>query len=43
MSGQETVSGTADDPWTVVPAQTMEGIAQKTIRQYLDWRGSLPG
>ena len=43
IQGQETVSGTANDPWTVVPAQTMEGIAQKTIRQYLDWRGSLPG
>ncbi|MFC6447088.1 hypothetical protein [Shinella zoogloeoides] len=43
IQGQETVSGTAADPWTVVPAQTMEGIAQKTIRQYLDWRGSLPG
>ncbi len=43
IQGQETVSGTAADSWTVVPAQTMEGIAQKTIRQYLDWRGSLPG
>lgn len=43
IQGQETVSGTASDPWTVVPARTMEGIAQKTIRQYLDWRGSLPG
>ena len=43
IQGQETVSGTASDPWTVVPARTMEGIAQKTIRQYLDWRGSAPG
>lgn len=43
IQGQETVAGTASDPWTVVPARTMEGIAQKTIRQYLDWRGSAPG
>ncbi|WP_411033048.1 hypothetical protein [Shinella sp. BYT-45] len=43
IQGQETVSGTAADPWTVVPARTMEGIAQKTIRQYLDWRGATRG
>ncbi len=43
IQGQETVAGTASDPWAVVPAQTMEGIARKTIRQYLDWRGSAPG
>ena len=43
IQGQETVSGTASDPWTVVPARTMEGIAQKTIRQYLDWRGTSRG
>lgn len=43
IQGQESVAGTASDPWTVVPAQTMEGIAQKTIRQYLEWRGSVPG
>ena len=43
IQGQETVSGTAADPWTIVPPHTMEGIAEKTIRQYLDWRGSLPG
>ena len=43
IQGQETVSGTASDPWSAVPARTMEGIAQKTIREYLDWRGSAPG
>ncbi|WP_421581485.1 hypothetical protein [Shinella sp. M31] len=43
IQGQETVSGTASDPWSAVPARTMEGIAQKTIREYLDWRGSVPG
>ena len=43
IQGQESVPGTASDPWTVVPARTMEGIAQKTIRQYLDWRGATPG
>ena len=43
IQGQETVSGNAADPWAAVPARTMEGIASKTIRQYLDWRGSAPG
>lgn len=43
IQGQETVSGTAADPWAAVPAGTMEGIAEKTIRQYLDWRGSTSG
>ncbi|WP_374708650.1 hypothetical protein [Shinella sp. CPCC 101442] len=43
IQGQETVPGTASDPWSAVPARTMEGIAQKTIREYLDWRGSAPG
>jgi len=43
IQGQETVGGTAADPWAAVPAHTMEGIAHKTIREYLDWRGSLPG
>ena len=43
IQGQESVSGTASDPWSAVPARTMEGIAQKTIREYLDWRGSVPG
>lgn len=43
IQGQESVSGTASDPWSAVPARTMEGIAQKTIRQYLDWRGATRG
>ena len=43
IQGQETGSGTAADPWAAVPARTMEGIAQKTIRAYLDWRGAAPG
>jgi hypothetical protein len=43
IQGQETVSGTGTDPWAAVPARTMEGIAQKTIRQYLEWRGAAPG
>lgn len=43
IQGQESVPGTASDPWAAVPARTMEGIAQKTIRQYLDWRGATPG
>ncbi|MFB9789441.1 hypothetical protein ACFFQG_02405 [Shinella granuli] len=43
IQGQESVPGTASDPWAAVPARTMEGIAQKTIRQYLDWRGATHG
>jgi hypothetical protein len=43
IQGQESVSGTASDPWSAVPARTMEGIAQKTIREYLDWRGATRG
>ena len=43
IQGQESVSGTAADPWAAVPASTMEGIAEKTIRQYLDWRGAARG
>ena len=43
IQGQESVSGTASDPWAAVPARTMEGIAEKTIRQYLDWRGASSG
>ena len=43
IQGQEPVPGSASDPGRVVPAGTMEGIAQKTIRQYLDWRGASRG
>ena len=43
IQGQESVSGTAADPWAAVPASTMETIAGKTIRQYLDWRGAARG
>ncbi|MFC3076285.1 hypothetical protein [Shinella pollutisoli] len=43
IQGQESVRGTAADPWTAVPAGTMEDIAAKTIRQYLDWRGTARG
>jgi hypothetical protein len=43
IQGQDSVAGTASDPWAAVPASTMEGIAQRTIREYLDWRGTSPG
>jgi len=43
IQGQESVSGTAADPWAAVPAGLMEDIAAKTIRQYLDWRGAARG
>lgn len=43
IQGQESVPATAADPWAAVPAGTMESIARKTIRQYLDWRASARG
>ncbi|MDP9590893.1 UNVERIFIED_ORG: hypothetical protein J2W19_003468 [Shinella zoogloeoides] len=43
IQGQERVDGTQSDPWAAVPPRTMEAIAQKTIRQYLDWRNAAPG
>lgn len=43
IQGQETVESTAADPWSAVPAATMEEIARKTIRAYLDWRGAARG
>ncbi len=37
IQGQEKVSGGAADPWSTVPAATMEGIADKAISGYLTW------
>ncbi|MHC1548295.1 hypothetical protein [Phyllobacterium sp. K27] len=37
IQGQEKVPGGATDPWSTVPATTMEGIADKAINGYLTW------
>lgn len=37
IQGQEKVPGGATDPWSTVPAATMEGIADKAINGYLAW------
>ncbi|MDQ0996587.1 hypothetical protein QFZ34_001769 [Phyllobacterium ifriqiyense] len=37
IQGQEKVPGGAADPWSSVPAATMEGIADKAIGGYLSW------
>lgn len=37
IQGQEKVPGGATDPWSTVPAATMEGIADKAINGYLSW------
>ncbi len=38
IRGQEIAQGTAEDPWAVVQAPTMEAIATRTIDDYLAWR-----
>jgi hypothetical protein len=40
IQGQEKVPGGAADPWSTVPAATMEGIADKAIDGYLTWVSS---
>lgn len=37
IQGQEKVPGGVTDPWSTVPAATMEGIADKAIDGYLTW------
>jgi hypothetical protein len=43
MQGQEKVRANGSDPWTAVPASTMEAIAGKTIQDYIRWRESRAG
>ncbi len=43
IQGQDTVNATAADLWSVVPPQTMQAIATKTISAYLDWRAGDAG
>lgn len=38
IQGQDSVEATAKDPWTAVPAGTMEAIARRTIQEYLSWK-----
>lgn len=43
IQGQDTVNATAANLWSVVPPQTMQAIATKTISEYLSWRASNAG
>ncbi|MGN6549830.1 MAG: hypothetical protein ACTHJ3_08060 [Pararhizobium sp.] len=44
IQGQETVEGRSKgDPWTAVPAATMQVIADKTVASYVAWRASRSG
>ncbi|WP_075289736.1 lipoprotein [Pararhizobium arenae] len=37
IQGQDSVDATAQDPWSVVPPDTMQSIATKSIGAYLSW------
>lgn len=43
MQGQENVPARGSDPWAAVPSSTMEGIATKTIRDYVSWQAAQAG
>lgn len=43
IQGQDTVNATAANLWSVVPPQTMQAIATKTINEYLSWRAGDAG
>lgn len=43
IQGQDTVNATAANLWSVVPPQTMQAIATKTINEYLSWRAGNAG
>ena len=43
IQGQDTVNATAANLWSVVPPQTMQAIATKTINEYLSWRDGNAG
>ena len=42
IQGQESVTGTAADPWSIVPPTTMEKIADRTIADFKAWQGGVP-
>jgi hypothetical protein len=41
IQGQETVPGTAADPWSIVPPALMETIADRTIAGFKSWETGL--
>lgn len=43
IQGQDTVAASAAEPWSAVPPETMQAIAEKTITAYLEWRRSGAG
>jgi hypothetical protein len=43
IQGQDTVTSSAAEPWSAIPPETMQAIAEKTIDAYLEWRRSQPG
>ncbi|MCO6185470.1 hypothetical protein [Rhizobium sp. L1K21] len=43
IQGQEKVSGTSADNWSIVPATTMQKIANETISAYIAWRQNAGG
>jgi len=43
IQGQDTVDATAANLWSVVPPQTMQAIATRTIAEYLNWRAKNAG
>ncbi|WP_034851514.1 hypothetical protein [Sinorhizobium sojae] len=43
IQGQDTVAASAAEPWSAVPPETMQAIADKTIGAYLEWRRSRAG
>ncbi len=43
IQGQEKVAGAAPDSWSVVPASTMEAIADRTMQEYAAWMAANRG
>ncbi|MEL6201710.1 MAG: hypothetical protein AAFR39_05055 [Pseudomonadota bacterium] len=40
IQAQETVSGTAADPWSIVPSAAMEKAADRVLGSYVAWRAT---
>ena len=43
IQGQERVAASAENAWTIVPPQTMETIADRTIDELSRWLETHPG
>lgn len=43
IQGQSTVDASAPDFWSVVPPETMQAIATRTVGEYLSWRAGKNG